>query len=151
MRLATTTEYDLPEIIDWLNSDPFHKDDDNDPTFLMTWNCLKPPLGLGVIAFKVVDDIGTICFMRVDRDGELGRISTQFGPESEVSKRRVIVGLSKLGIPMCIEAAQEAGLRGVVYESTNPTLIAYCHKKFSFEPLVKDDYVLKFEVKECAA
>jgi hypothetical protein len=142
--LLVTTKDDLPKINEWIAADPWHREDKNNTAeFLLTGN--------GELAFKVTDDIGSLCFVRLDKEGERLRLATQFGPESEVSKKRLIVGLLKEGIPgiICFATGVQPAYKGIVFESVNESLIEFMGKQGFFHDKA-DDYVLTFEENICA-
>lgn len=134
--LTPTTREDIPQIQEWIEADSYHKDDPNwTPESLLTGN--------GELAFCLMDDQGPLCFVRLNAEGERLRLSTQFGPESEVSKKRLVTGLLSSGIPAIIEFGKQKGFRGIVFESTNPSLIVFMGKQGFF--LDKgNDYKLAF-------
>jgi hypothetical protein len=128
----TTTQEDIPHIAGWIKADPWHKDEiRNDPEFLMT--------GKGLLVFCLCDDKGPVCYVRLDREGDMARVATQFGPESEVSKRRVVLGLAKAMLPAIKHFATVNGLKGLIYESENPLLISFCEKQ-GFFAVSHNDY-----------
>jgi hypothetical protein len=140
MRLTETLPGDIPQIQDWIDADPFHKDD---PDFyaegLLT--------GCGALAFCVVDDDGPLCFVLLTPEGDRLRLATQFAPEEQVSKRRLISGLLSTGIPAILIFAKDKGYKGVVFESVNASLINFMDKN-GFKPAGGDDYALIFEGKD---
>jgi hypothetical protein len=138
--LRPTTLEDLPKIREWLAADPWHQADPRHTAeFLLTGN--------GMLTFCLTDDEGPLCFVRLDKEGDwdapMARLATQFGPESEVSKKRLVTGLLGSGIPAIILHAQERGCMGIVFESISPTLIAFMGK-LGFKAAGGDDYVLTF-------
>lgn len=135
--LATTNPQDLPQIAEWIQADPWHKDDArHTPQFLLTGN--------GLMSFCLTDEQGPLCFVRLDDEGEIMRLATQFGPESEVSKKRLVAGLLGEGVPYIIAFGRENGYKGIVFESTSPTLIAFMGK-LGFKSVGGVDYQLTFE------
>lgn len=137
MKLTTTTTSDLEQIREWIAADPYHKDDPRcTPEGLLTGN--------GVLIFCLSDDEGPLCFVRLDAEGEFVRLSTQFGPESEVSKKRLIVGLLSAGIPAITAFAKENKYKGIIFESKSPSLIVFMDKQ-GFFPVGHGDYALIFE------
>lgn len=139
MRLTPTTREDLHQIREWINADPFHK---NDSTFLAE-DLLTPN---GLLSFCLCDDKGPLCFIRLNQDIDMVRIVIQFGPEPEVSKRRLIAGLIEGGIPAMKSFAKSKNFKGLVFESVNPSLIAFGVKQ-GFKSIGHDDYALVFEDK----
>jgi hypothetical protein len=137
MRLRETLESDLPKIREWIQADPFHRDDPrNQAETLLT--------GKGLLAFKVVDDFGDVLFIRLDADNDMVRWSAQFGPGTAVSKRQVVDALLTAAIPAVLVFSRGNGFKGIVYESVNPPLIEFM-KKQGFSHLANDDYAFIFE------
>jgi hypothetical protein len=133
-----TLRNDLNQLQDWIRQDPFHCDDE-------TWENSEGMLtGNGLLAFKLVDEKGALCFVRLDAEGELVRITIQFALENEVSKRRLVVGLVKLGIPMMVKAAKNKGFKGLVFRSVSESLIKFGIKQ-GFKAIGNDDYAMAFE------
>lgn len=134
--MRPTIGTDLEKIESWIFQDPFHKDDPRcTPQGLLTGN--------GELTFCLQDEIGALCFVRLDSEDQMLRLSTQFGPESEVSKKRLVVGLLSLGIPVIIKFGKNRGFKGIVYESTSDSLIAFMQKQH-FKPVGGIDYALIF-------
>jgi hypothetical protein len=135
-KLTPTTEQDLPKIKAWIAADPFHKDDPRcTPEGLLT--------GQGMLAFCLRDGEGPLCFVRLDDEEGVLRLSTQFGPEEEVDKRRLITGLLTAGIPAIAEFGKRNGFKGIIFESVNDSLINFMRKQ-GFFPVSHDDYALTF-------
>jgi hypothetical protein len=136
--VVSTLQSDLPQIADWVRQDPFHCDDE-------AWKNVEGMLtGSGLLSFCLRDSIGPVIFMRFDKEGELMRIAAQFGPEEEVSRRRTAVALIKVGLPLMKLCAKKNGLKGLVFESTSETLIAFMIKQ-GFKAIGNSDYALAFE------
>ena len=99
-----------------------------------------------MLSYYLRDSKGPTMYVRLDQEGDLMRLSTQFGPESEVSKLRVVKSLI-WALPKMEYLAKQDQLRGFIYESTSKSLIEFMQKKFGFTPVNNtDDYVLYFEV-----
>jgi len=141
-RLEAITVNYLDKIQTWIQADPFHRDSPkNQAEALLT--------GKGLLTFRIVDEIGDVMFVRLDAEQNMVRWSAQFGPQEEVSKRRVIGALLKAAIPAVLKFSQDKGYKGVVYESVNPPLIQFMNKQ-GFKSVGGDDYALIFEG-TCAA
>ena len=82
--------------------------------------------------------------MRLDAEGEMLRLATQFGPESEVSKKRLVVGLLSMGIPAIVKFGKDQGFKGIVFESTSESLVAFMSRQ-GFKHVNDNDYALVFE------
>jgi hypothetical protein len=132
--MEPTTVEDIPVLSRWIQADPYHRDH-LDPLWWLTGTDCR-------LAYKVVDDEGTTLYMRTDIDGDRLRLHTQFGTE-EVSKKRTATSLL-WGWPAMIQLAKKDGLRGCVFESTSPTLIAFMAKQ-RFKPAGNNDYEFLFE------
>ena len=140
LRLTATEKTDLDQIREWMKEDPWH-------SHLPNQTAEELLTGKGIFCFCIQDDVGPIVFVRFDRDEDenLLRVSTQFAPESEVSKRRLIVGLMRVLVPTIIKFGKEKKFDGAIYESVSPKLIEFM-SKFGFNPTGGNDYVLTFEV-----
>ncbi len=138
MKLSPTVADDLPQIEEWIAADPWHKDDP-------TWKAEGLLTGNGVLSFCLSDDKGPLCFVRLDAEGDMLRLSTQFGPESEVSKSRLVKGLLSMGIPSIVEFGKVKGYKGIVYESTSESLITFMKIQGFFKTAGEHDYALTWE------
>ena len=138
MHLRTTVEADVPLIKHWMGADPRHSlEVRNSAEWLLT--------GLGLLSFCLADAKGPLAFIRLDEEADLVRAAIQFGPESEVSKRRLVVGLIRMGLPAIVRFSQKSGYRGVVFESVNPSLISFLEKHQGIRKAEKEnDYELIF-------
>ena len=138
LKLLATEKSDLSQLKEWVAVDPWHKENE-------TWKKTEGMLtGNGILAFNVSDDKGPVVYIRLDKEDDLARIATQFAPESEVSKRRLVVGLARIGIPAMIEFAKQNGYKGLIFESISPTLIGF-GDRFGFRSVGNNDYALIFE------
>jgi len=137
-KLSPTTSDDLSQIQEWISLDPWHKDDPS-------WKAEGLLTGKGILAFCLSDDNGPLCFVRLDDEDGMLRLATQFGPESEVSKSRLVAGLLSTGIPAIIEFGKVKGFKGIVFESINESLINFMKRLGFFKAAGKDDYALTFE------
>lgn len=133
MRFEPTIIQDISKLSEWIQADSYHMGN-SDPLWWLT--------GQGFLCYKVVDDEGTTLFMRTDREDRL-RLHTQFGPESEVSKKRTMKSLI-WGLPKMILLASQEGFKGLVYESTSPTLIKFMEKQ-GFHAVENNDHELLLE------
>lgn len=126
---------DVEQLAKWIQHDPYHKD------------CLNPEwwlTGNGLLSFRVDDLIGPVMYIRTEPDDGLLRIHTQFAPEQEVSKLRVVRAIVK-GLPKLEILARDNVLSGFVYRSVSPLLVEFMIKKFRFVAVGKDDYRMLFE------
>ena len=139
LRLTSTEFSDLYQIREWMAIDPWH-------SHLPIKTAEELLTGRGLLCFCIQDDKGPLVFVRFDKDDEDGvfRVSTQFGPESEVSKRRLIVGIQRQLVPTIVAFGKDKKFKGAVYESISPKLIEFM-SKFGFRPAGNNDYMLTFE------
>lgn len=138
MKLENSTADDVEKLTRWIQADPYHKD------------CLNPVwwlTGQGFQSFRLDDSVGATMYVRLDKDVEdLLRIHIQFGPESEVSKSRVVKAIIKT-LPVIAQFAKTVGMKGLIYRSVSKSLINFLQIKFGFTPVGSDsDYKLPFEV-----
>lgn len=140
VRITETRAEDVDQLKEWIAADPWHKDDPKwaDPIYMITGN--------GLLAFCIQDDKGPVAYVKLTEDEQLVRIAMQFAPESEVSKKRVVLGLIKVGIPTMKMFAMGAMYPGLVFESVSPSLIAFGEKQ-GFKSIGNNDYALMFEDK----
>jgi hypothetical protein len=137
MRLAHSTEQDVPQIQEWIKLDPHHKE--HDPKWWLTGN--------GLLSFVLLDDKGPLCYVRLDKEDNMVRLHTQFGPREEVNKIRLIKGMLHC-IPIVISFSMgQRDVTGVVFSSVSESLIFFMEKKYDFKSVGNDDYVLDFEAK----
>ena len=135
--LRPTIESDIEQIREWIQVDSWHKDDPS-------WSAEGLLTGNGALTFCVADEEGPLCFVRLDVEGDMLRLATQFGPEDKVSKRRLVVGLLSTGIPAITEFGKQKGFKGIVYESINESLIAFMERQGFFKAAGVNDYALIF-------
>jgi hypothetical protein len=135
--IAPTTQDDFSRIQEWISKDPWHRDDPYwVPEGLLTGN--------GALSFCVSDTEGPLCYVRLDAEDEMLRLATQFGPEEEVSRKRLVAGLLSAGIPAIIEFGKSKGYRGIVFETVSPSLIAFMEKQGFLKTAKENDYALVF-------
>ncbi len=136
--MRPTTKQDVPKIEEWIAVDPFHKDEiKHSAEWLLTGN--------GALAFCVTDAQGPLCYVRLDAEDNMLRLATQFAPENQVSKKRLVTGLLSVGIPAIIEFGKNKGYKGIVFESTSEPLIAFMQQQGFFKAAGENDYALTFE------
>jgi len=138
IKTSPTTLDDLIKIQEWIAQDPWHKDDPS-------WTAEALLTGKGALSFCVLDDKGPLFFVRLNREGDMLRLATQFAPESEVSKSRLVKGLLSVGIPTITEFGKVKGYKGIVYESTNESLINFMKMQGFFKSAGENDYALTWE------
>jgi len=138
IRTSPTTLDDLDQIREWIAQDRWHKDDPS-------WTAESLLTGKGTLSFCVLDDKGPLFFVRLDQEGDMLRLATQFGPEGEVSKSRLVKGLLSMGIPTITEFGKVKGYKGIVYESTNESLINFMKMQGFFKSAGENDYALTWE------
>jgi len=136
IKMTETAQSDVGQIREWLAADPWHKEDSrNAPELMITGN--------GLLSYCLQDDKGPLAYIKLTGDDGLVRIAMQFAPPDVVSKRRLTIGLARVGIPMIKIFAIQNGYKGIVYESTSPKLIAFC-EKLGFRSVGNDDYAVLF-------
>lgn len=138
IEMKSTMPADIPLIERWIKADPWHSTDArNVSTNLLTGN--------GLLSFCLTDFKGVLCFVRLDVESDMVRAAIQFGPEEEVSKRRLALGLMRMGFPAIIRLAEKNGLKGVIFESANKSLIEFVEKRYKVRKAEREnDYALIF-------
>lgn len=134
IRVTETTREDIPQITEWIAADPWHSEDPKwqNPEYMIT--------GYGLMSFCLQDDAGPLAFIQLIDDGDDARIAMQFAPESIVSKRRLILGLIKVGIPVMQGLAEGFEKKGLVFETFSPVLIGFAEKNGFKRVGETDDY-----------
>ena len=135
MSFTPSTSNDLEQISEWIAADPDHAGR-CPPEYWLTG------AEGSMLSFCLMDDKGPLAYIRLDKDGDLTRLHTQFAPEEVVSKRRLIIGMLKafeIFIPYL-----KTQSKGIIFNSISPLLIAFM-KKQDFKEASNDDYVLAFE------
>jgi hypothetical protein len=94
----------------------------------------------------LMDDKGPLTYVRLDDEGEYVRLHTQFAPVSEVSKRRLVVGMLQCMSLLSDTYKAQKGRKGFVFQSVSPTLIAFMSKRQGFSSIGNDEYRVDFEV-----
>jgi hypothetical protein len=135
MILTSSNLGDVEQLTEWIKHDPYHEDMLN-PTWWLTGN--------GLLSYVIQDLKGPTMYVRTDQDGTNLRIHTQFAPESEVSKIRVIKSII-FALPKMELLAKQNKLTGMIYMSTSQALIQFMQIKFGFIAVGNDDYSLPFE------
>ena len=141
MDIRATSKTDLETIRNWIELDPWHQGSDRcRADFLLSG-------AGGILAFCLEDEHGPVAFVRLDKDDKRVRLATQFAPENIVSKRRLVVGMARLGIPVALKFAKDKGYEGIVFESISPSLISFM-ARYNFKHDKDNDYLLKFEERQ---
>ena len=133
IKFDTSIEDDIPQLVLWIANDPYHYRQVQ-PTWWLTGN--------GLLAFTLLDERGSLCYVRLDDEDGYIRIHTQFAPETVVPKRRLLVGMVQ-----CMDELIKlyGKKKGMIFNSVNPSLIAFMNKRFGFTSVGNDDYRLDFE------
>jgi hypothetical protein len=125
---------DIEQIKAWALSDPYHFHQGQ----AQWW------LGEGsLLAFCLTDTKGPLTYVRLDAEGEYVRIHTQFAPTSVVSKRRLVAGMID-AVETLIVYYRELDKKGLIFNSVNPSLVAFM-SKLGFKSIGQSDYRLDFE------
>lgn len=135
IQLKASVLTDVDQIRDWIQADPWHKGL-YEPEYWLTGNDCY-------VAFCLDDEIGPTMYVRFDREGQMLRLRTQFGPPDEVSKERISNAILE-AIPAFIRNLDKE-IKGIVFETENRSLASFMKYKLNFEPIGNNDYCLKFE------
>lgn len=139
INISETTKDDIPQIEEWIAADPWHSDD---PKWQNPENMIT---GCGLISFCLEDKSGPLAYIQLLDDGDDARIAMQFAPEDQVSKRRLILGLIKVGIPVMKGLAEGFEKKGLVFETFSPLLIGFAEKNGFKRVDETDDYRFAIE------
>ena len=137
INFSPSTLDDIQQLTEWIANDPYH------------FHLGQPEWWLtgtegSLLAFCLMDARGPLTYVRLDAEGEYVRIHTQFAPKTEVSPRRLVVGMID-AVKILIKIYEDEGKKGLVFNSVNPTLVAFMDKHLEFKPVGGDDYRLDFE------
>lgn len=135
INFSASTLDDVEQIKEWAQVDPYHFHQ-GEPEWWLTGNG-------GLLAFCLQDELGPLAYVRLDTEGDLTRLHTQFAPETVVSKKRLVVGMLA-AIPTTIPYLKKQGSRGIIFNSVSSSLIGFM-SKIGFFPVSGDDYALSFE------
>jgi hypothetical protein len=97
-----------------------------------------------LLSFCLQDDSGPLLFCRYHPEGDLARMYTIFGPESEVSKKRIAIGMSQ-GLPVVYDFMKKKGIKGIIYTTPNESLVKWMHEQQNFISTISGDQVKYFE------
>jgi hypothetical protein len=128
INFTPTTYADRVQILQWITLDPYHTQDASEESvdlFLTDRDNL--------LSCAVKDEEGIVFYLQLRQEGELVRIGTQFGPEDQVSKKRVVEAIKDALVSTKV-LVESAGAEGFVYESVSPSLIKFM-SSFGFVPL----------------
>lgn len=118
MKFCLIPEATLPLLTHWIESDKHHRGDSAEWWFTP-----------GVLNSVIEDEVGIVCFVKLVKTDIGLTLHTQFGPQSEVSVRRLIPVILE-AIPKIIEVAKPYG--SLSFQSVSPRLISFM-KRFGFE------------------
>ena len=135
INFSPSTLDDLEQLKEWTAHDPYHFHQDR-PEWWLTG------AEGSLLCFCLMDQKGPLTYVRLD-DGDYIRIHTQFAPESVVSKRRLVVGMIEC-VTKLIEVYKTSA-RGMIFNSVNPSLIAFMDNRLGFKSVGNNDYRLDFE------
>jgi hypothetical protein len=137
INFSPSTVEDIPQLSEWIQHDPYHFHQ-GQPEWWMTGS------EGSLLAFCLMDARGPLAFVRLDEEGEYVRIHTQFAPRDVVSRHRLVLGMLQ-----CMESLIElykGSKKGMIFNSINPSLVAFMCKRLHFTSIGSDDYRLDFEV-----
>lgn len=122
IQITETTKQDVEQIREWIAADPWHSGDPKwqNPELMIT--------GFGMMSFCLQDDEGPLAYVQLIEDGDDARIAMQFAPEDIVSKRRLVLGLINVGIPVMKGLAEGFEKKGLVFETFSPLLIGFAKR-----------------------
>lgn len=139
INISETKTDDIPQIAEWIAADPWHS---GNPKWQHPENMIT---GCGFMAFRLEDESGPIAYVQLIDDGDDARIAMQFAPEEVVNKRRLILGLIKVGIPVMKGLAEGFKKKGLVFETFSPLLIGFAEKNGFKRVGETDDYRFAIE------
>jgi hypothetical protein len=132
INFSPSTADDLEQLGEWIMADKLSRP--STPEWWFT--------GSGLLTFCLQDSISPVCYVRLDREGQMVRLHTLFGPSSEIHKIRLVKAMLK-AIPAVIEYSKSIGAIGVVFDSRSESLISFM-KRQGFKDCGNSDFVLAF-------
>jgi len=137
LKFIPSVEQDVDQIREWSAADTWHHDQQQPEWWLTGTDCH--------IAFCAQDDKGPVVYVKVEKEEDWYRLHCQFGPRSEVSRKRLLEAMN-IGLPVLFKLLKQDGGTGVVFESSSRSLVAFM-AVHGFKPREKaGDFELKFEV-----
>lgn len=118
MKFSPTEITDIPQLVEW------GVPEDRTAEWL-SGNSL-------LLTFCLMDDEGPLLFCRYEPEGSLARMYTIFGPEEEVSKKRIVMGMI-VGLPVVYGFMKSKGLKGIIFHTENDSLVQWMQKHESFK------------------
>jgi hypothetical protein len=129
---------DLPTIADWASKDIDVEHSKIEPSWWLT-----AALG-SLLSFRIVDDIGPVCFVRFEDETPLVRFHTQFASPEIVPKARLVPGMLA-AFKVFFPHFQKEGFTGAVFMTTFPDLAAFMQRN-GFSPVLgTNDFKLFFQ------
>jgi hypothetical protein len=123
LKFIPSVKEDVTQIRDWTADDPWHQNQKN-PEWWLTGS-------EGFFSCCIQDEIGPVVYLKVEEEVEQFRLHCQFGPRSEVSRRRLLLALNE-SIPVVLMYLFNRG-KNVVFNSSNPSLVKFMESK-GFRP-----------------
>jgi len=139
INISEIIQDDVPQIAEWIAADSWHSRDPKwqNPEYMIT--------GCGLMSFCLEDESGPLAYIQLLDDEDDARIAMQFAPEEVVNKRRLILGLIKVGIPVMKGMAEGFGKKGLVFETFSPSLIGFAENNGFQRVGETDDYRFAIE------
>jgi hypothetical protein len=131
IKFTESTQQDVQQLTEWILHDPYHFHQ-GQPEWWLTG------MGDSLLAFCLMDARGPLTYVRLDAEGEYVRIHTQFAPETVVSKRRLVVGMVR-AVDVLVNLYKGENYKGLVFNSVNPSLIAFMDKNLGFKSVGNND------------
>src|ERR1700684_1692780 len=123
IKLVPSTEQDVETIKMWAEQDIDPAHHSISPFWWVTGN--------GLLSYRIEDGKGVTMYVRLDSENGLMRNSTQFAPEPEGSKIRVVKSILWT-LPKMEPVGRQFGLTGFIYQSVSPALVSFMSTKFGF-------------------
>jgi hypothetical protein len=137
IKFIPTVKEDVNQIQEWTAADLWHQNQ-KQPEWWLTGSD-------AYVCACVQDEIGPVLYLKVEEEETAFRLHCQFGPRSEVNRKRLLVAMNE-GLPPVLMYLLNKG-KSVIFNSLNPSLVKFMQLK-GFKPDtlgVSGDYVLKCE------
>jgi hypothetical protein len=115
LKFIPSFKSDVDQIREWTLADPWHQNQ-KQPEWWLTGS-------EGFFSCCVQDDIGPVVYLKVEEEAEQFRLHCQFGPRSEVSRKRLLMAMNE-GLPVILMYLLNRG-KNIVFNSSNPSLVRF--------------------------
>lgn len=133
VRLIPTVKEDIPQIREWSEVDQWHHNQ-NQPDWWITGSD-------GFVAGCAQDDKGPVFYLKVEEEEENFRLHVQFAPQTEVSRKRLIIAMREVSVALFGFLLSKG--KGIIFNSENPSLVRFMWSMGFTPSSIPGEYILK--------